>query len=518
MTADDNPAEPVLSWFQAQDKQDGIQRADGVTSAERYLQRLCERSFLRLWSYPGVYRDQGVGSGRGGKEVCDLLVVFQDHIIIFSDKDCAYPNTGDEQRDWSRWYRRAIWKGAESTWGAERWIRDHPDRLFLDRACSKRFPITLPDPKAAVFHRVVVAHGASERCRRYFKGGSGSLMVCPSIAGDTHETRGKRQAMPFVIGELAPERGYVHVLDDTTVDILLNDLDTITDFVAYLDRKEAFVRSGRLGMAGGEEELLAFYQKNLNSQGVHDFVIPSDATHAVVEDGHWEEFLRSPERRARQQANRISKLWDLLLDRFVEHLIGGTQYFGTGGVQEQEVGLRFMARESRTRRRMLSIALQELVEKTPRERRGARIVAPSHPGDPYYVFVLVPHFEDQSDAAYRELRGKAVYAYCMAVKVIMPDATDIVGIATESGLELTRRSEDMAYLDASKWTPELQREAEDLREKLQLFTEIRKFASVFSEYPTAEQPDRRPAKMTGSQRNQRCPCGSGKKFKKCHGT
>jgi hypothetical protein len=49
-------------------------RAEGVTDSERYLGRLCEHSFLSLWSYPGVFRDQGRRDRRGdGKEVCDLL-------------------------------------------------------------------------------------------------------------------------------------------------------------------------------------------------------------------------------------------------------------------------------------------------------------------------------------------------------------------------------------------------------------------------------------------------------------
>src|SRR4051812_34436003 len=97
-------------------------RSDGVTTAERYLKRLCDRSFLSLWSYPGLYRDQGGGGGKGdGKELCDLLVVFENYIIIFSDKDCAFPDSGDLERDWCRWYRRAVEHSAKQVWGAERW-------------------------------------------------------------------------------------------------------------------------------------------------------------------------------------------------------------------------------------------------------------------------------------------------------------------------------------------------------------------------------------------------------------
>ena len=67
-----------------------VERADGVTESECYLKRLCDRTFLSLWSYSGVYSDEGLAQIKQGKEVCDLLVVFEDNIIIFSDKDCQF--------------------------------------------------------------------------------------------------------------------------------------------------------------------------------------------------------------------------------------------------------------------------------------------------------------------------------------------------------------------------------------------------------------------------------------------
>src|SRR5437588_10483620 len=82
-----------------------IVRSQGITPAELYLQRLCERSFLSLWSYPGVFREQKQNGRGDGKELCDLLVVFGNHIIIFSDKSCAFPETGNLRLDWSRWFR-----------------------------------------------------------------------------------------------------------------------------------------------------------------------------------------------------------------------------------------------------------------------------------------------------------------------------------------------------------------------------------------------------------------------------
>ena len=76
-----------------------IHKAQGVTPSERYLNSLCEKSFLSLWSYPGVFRDQKVGGNGDGKELCDMVVVFDQHILIFSDKHCSFPASGNLQLD-----------------------------------------------------------------------------------------------------------------------------------------------------------------------------------------------------------------------------------------------------------------------------------------------------------------------------------------------------------------------------------------------------------------------------------
>ena len=85
--------------------------SEGTTLSERYLARLAKRSFLSLWSYANVYTDEGRRGGKGdGKELCDLLVVFGDDVLIFSDKHCDFPNTGQTALAWARWYRRAVQK------------------------------------------------------------------------------------------------------------------------------------------------------------------------------------------------------------------------------------------------------------------------------------------------------------------------------------------------------------------------------------------------------------------------
>ena len=103
-----------------------IVRGEGVTDSERYLARLAEQSFLNLWCYPNVFIDKKTGGKGDGKELCDLLVVCGDHVLIFSDKAVAWPNGDDPQIAWKRWYRRAIQKSVDQIRGAERWIAQSP--------------------------------------------------------------------------------------------------------------------------------------------------------------------------------------------------------------------------------------------------------------------------------------------------------------------------------------------------------------------------------------------------------
>lgn len=408
-------------------------------------------------------------------------------------------------------------------WGAERWIRAYPHRLFLDRACTAPFPIDLPDPMTATFHRIVVAHDASGRCREEM-GGSGSLMIARDIIGAQHGAPRADGGRPFTIGQIDPAKGFVHVLDDTSLEIVMRTLDTITDFVAYLSKKERFISDGRLGWAAGEDDLLAYYLRSMNRAGEHDFPVPPDIDVVCVDEGLWAKFERHPQRLAQVKADEISYAWDALIETFAGHAFARTHYFTTHPeLRDQERILRSLAREPRTRRRMLARLMHELIAQTPdRNTKAVRVVRPSHPGDPYYAFLLLSHPAWATDEEYREVRRNFLYAYCLATKLAYPDAEDIVGIATETGMDASR-SEDAIYYDARRWTEDKRDEAERLVADLGLLRETRQFAGVEYEYPDVPMP-RPPMSAAGSRvrakgrdRNAPCPCGSGRKLKRCCG-
>lgn len=349
-------------------------------------------------------------------------------------------------------------------------------------------------------------------------GGSGSLMIAPRVIGSMHTKSDEGGCQPFTIGQIDPKKGYVHVFDDTSLNIVMETLDTITDFVMYLTKKERFIQSGQLVWAAGEEDLLAYYLKDINNDGEHDFIVPNNFNALVIPEGLWEGFLRNPRRKAQIEEDKVSYMWDMLIERFNKHILARTQYFTTSStVRQSERSMRFLAREPRTRRRMLASSLLNLLETRPFSMKRARVLQPSRPGDPYYVFLLLPWFDRRSEEENREVRYKLLEAYCKVTKLMYPNAQDIMGIATETGSVLSEhRSEDAIYLNARYWTDEDQADAKQLQQDLSILTTITgPFKSVEQEYPQVPTQPVQP--MKGRERNTPCPCGSGKKYKKCCG-
>jgi hypothetical protein len=443
----------------------------GVTPSEQYLDRLCKRSFLSLWSYPNLYRDQGRKNDKGdGKELADHLIIFNEHIIIFSDKSCAFPDSGDVELDWSRWYRRSIEKSAEQASGTERWLLQHPDRIFLDRECTKPLPISI-EPGCRI-HKIVIALNASERCKKFFgNSGSGSLVLSANVEGGTK---------PFHVGNISKSNGFVHILDDVTLDIVLGELDTITDFTDYLSRKEALFRS-RLCMAAGEEELLAYYLTHTNRDKQHDFEIDKTFDAAYFDEGSWSSVRTNPLYIERKAADRQSYAWDEIIEKFSRNVLAGTLASGNDRpISDHERGLRVLASEGRHVRRNLAKALFDLLGTTPKDSNKMRMVLSKQIPERAYVLLIAG--QETSHPDYREKRADLLSAYCYVAKADSPGLMDIVGISTEPA-DYDSRSEDLFYLDARKWDDDAQKEALELKKNTGLMTKLTKTQYHDKEYP-----------------------------------
>ena len=440
-----------------------IIKAEGVTDSERYLAMLADKSFLNLWSYPSPFRDQKQAGKGDGKEICDLLVVCDRHIIIFSEKTIKWPS-GDLNAAWCRWSKRAVQSSAKQAKGAERWIVDFPHRVFLDRECTNPFPIDFPKTEEQIIHKVVVARGASQACQDHFSEGSGSLTIKPAIVRNDHWSDHSPNFQPFAIGDLDPSGSFVHVFDEVALDIVLKELDTVRDFTDYLEKRKYFIRSGQLAEAHGEENLLAYYAIRVNEDGDHDFALDDEEPPITIDRQRYERLLDDPRYIAKKQADKISYLWDMLIEAFTKHMLDGTSITLDDrqfSLKESELGVRYMALQQRFIRRSHGEAVQGALEKGMEHDRFFRMMfIPEHVKENETAFFIqtVKYLDWMERKGgyeqYRKKRTDFSRVYAKGLLVLYPHLKRVVGISREPPNQGRGISEDLMYAEQAEWTDE----------------------------------------------------------------
>lgn len=457
----------------------------GKTASEQYLAALGSRSFLTLWSHANLFTDEGRRNGKGdGKELCDLLVVFGNHILIFSDKHCQFSEKVDLEVAWPRWYRRAIEKSARQLIGARNWLRAHPDRVFLDANCQTLFPYFLPTSENVKFHLLAVTRGSYKACREFFGGKStGSLMINTGLTDD------KRFGLPFSVGQVIEGEQFIHVLDELTLEVVLRELDTITDLVEYLHHKEKFLtKPGRIVMATGEEQLLAMYLTNLDESENHNFIEVADDVRLVhLDEGSWESLIKNPQYIGKKEADRDSYAWDALIEKFARCGEPDKGHLGPR-LHTLEPALRVLAAESRLARRQLAtILLDAVLREVPRGSRFLRVGRSRLNSDNLYVFLILPMpNRPVAYETYRHFRREFLYACCHVAKWKFGDVKRVIGIATEPA-SYQGSSEDLLLADYAEreWSKEDELEAVRLQSKLQILQDdrVERYERHDSEYP-----------------------------------
>lgn len=462
-------------------------KSTGTTAGERFLAQLCRTSFLSLWSRSNPHTDDGKDFSKPtsvGKELCDQLVVFDRHVIILSDKDCRYTDNPNPEVNWTRYYKTAIWKSAGQLWQAEKWLRHHRDRLYEDATCEHPLQVILPPLGEMIVHRILVVHGVQKECRKAL-GGYGSFALDTRLVGDAHIKVADEPVRPFVFGQVNPSKGFVHLFDDITLPAVMRTLDTISDFVEYLEKKERFLSEpGRVVYAASELELLADYLRNLDEEERHNF--PKLKPNAVVEyeAGEFATLFKSREWARKIKADKISYLWDFLIEYITKHFVADTMFFSSDkSLTANERGLRFLAQEGRVERRMLAGKLSELIENTPPgKRRMVLSFSERRPGLCFAILTVPPSKSESEDEQYRKTRRDFLELYCLVVKLrFFEKVLDIVGIATESG---AMHTVDLMHYNCREGWQEGEKElAETVQKELGFLTNAVESYVQTDEYP-----------------------------------
>lgn len=423
---------------------------DGSTDSERYLVKLARKTFLSLWSYPNLYTDESLRNKGDGSELCDLLIIFGNDIILFSDKDNEFISHDDINIAWSRWYRRAIQKSVKQLKGAESWIKRFPERVFLDKECQIPLPVALPSITESRIHLVAVTRGAGKQTKSYWgSDSSGSLFIDTKLVGYRDHSK-----VPFRIGWPLSKKRFVHVLNEFSLDLLLSELDTVADFIQYLVKKEQlFFTEGLECILAGEEALLALYLSKFNyTLNEHYFPeIPKGGALLALVDGDWQRLIKSTLYASRSEANEISYTWDDLIEFHSHHIINGsvTSFESPNTLENHERVMRIMASENRITRRSLGEAFHVANNNKQREMRFTRTVVSASQEGTAYIFMSAFKPKELNLEDYLLKRRTDLLLYADECKLEYENISRVIGIVFEPGQKIFN-SIDFLLVDFGK--------------------------------------------------------------------
>ena len=504
-----------------------IKKSIGVTESEHRLVNLGEKVFMGLWSYPNPQFKKSSGF----HELCDLLVVCGDTVLVFSDKNIKYNENKNSFIAWQRWKSRAITESIQQLHHAENILRDHPEMIWLNS--NQRLPVDIPDKERIKIHLICVANGATEACKKFCGAGcTGSLKF--SNFGEEQDVDYKTfSSMPqddqeeylsknlFTIRDYDKTRTFVHVFDDCSFPFVLQELDTLTDFVRYLTEKEDFIRHAFVTYSG-EEDLVYKYIHNFDQdRGCHTFLSQKEKEsntlkHCVVKSD-WDSFRKSSRYLSRTRANKPSYFWDQLVEESAICALDGSMktIYKTGSGNE-DIVLRYMAIEDRLSRRGLSKAILNSIKKCGPDQISLTAFLSHATSDLLYVFLQVDIVRARSYTEYISRRRELLRLYMAFAKAKSVsenlNINKFIGIAIEPPKHRKVSSSDLAYTEFQGWANQEQEIFEEERRKQGVL--MAPFGQWFQNME-AEWPDGIRTIKIGV--NDKCPCGSGKKYKKCCG-
>lgn len=425
----------------------------GVNSSEERLAEQSRQTFLSLWAYQNPFYERG-------KELCDLLVVFGDDVIIMSDKVVGYNVNGPRDVAWGRWHTRAIVESVSQLRGALKTIKNRPDSIYLDAKASSPFPLRLPARPR--FHLVAIAHGSEEACE--MAKGVPSLLI---------DSRPEQSNEPFKVRTFF-DGLFVHVFNRTALDALFRCFDTTADLVHYLNAKQKTFSAGDGRWVDGEENLIAFYLRTRSPNGQRGFDGLNEAVsdEPVVSADEWSKLCASDAFLCRRE--RLAPSY--LIDQVIEQV--ASDYYDQAFVVGKDIELAqhaeafsTLASEPRMARMLIGDALSEVLVESPQTFWSIAVESPEHP-DVLYVWLIYPRIPDEvTDEELEIAISRELNKYVFVAMAKFPRMMKFFGISLPNSA-CARKSRFFSFAVRRVWTADMQLEAEGLALREGIFNNI----------------------------------------------
>lgn len=375
-----------------------------MTPSEKYVADLCNQSFLPFWSFPNPL-------GKKDKELCDVLVVCGNNIIIISVKDIKVSNHKDKSIQYSRWIKQAVDDSIKQIFGAEKFLKS-VDKIKLK---NRKTQIELPKKEDRIIHRIAIAFGSD-------------------------------YDFPLPMGY--DTRGFVHVFDEKSTALIISELDTITDFTVYLKAKVQLLDTKEMFLPE-ESDFLAFYiQTGL------EFDYPLDTIAGA--GGLWEAYEKSEEYEKYLKMARPSYIWDYMIKHLYNYHI--KQNTSNERRSDLERTLRVINKEPRMNRIELGMSLDNAIN----NKVNARILMIPNEN---HLYVFMPLTSKNWKGKENELELR-----CVVARYLNPQVDTVIGIAIGSN-----GKEDSVYDFCYHFTPDLTddfiKHAKEIQEEFNYFND-----------------------------------------------
>jgi len=397
-----------------------------------------------MWSYQNPFYEEG-------KELCDVLVVFGNDVIIISDKVIGYSDDKAPEIAWNRWYRKAVEASVGQLRGALKTIKTSPEAIHLDARVSSPFPLKFPDLGRARYHLIAVAHGSEKACTRKFG--------TPSLGLDSRLTD---SGTLLTVGVHFPE--FVHVVNRTALDTLFECFDTTADLVKYLIEKEALLTQEHVQLAG-EEDLIGVYMRGRRPDGgspLSALVEAPEGSVRTVHAGVWSSLQIDQEFTRRKARLAPSYLIDNVIEQLASEYLQGRMVSG----QEEELAyhaaaFQVLAAESRMARMLIGLAVDDVLRESPQTFWSTVVESSDQPGV-LYLWLIYPAVDDSvSDDELEAVVGRTLEDYIYVAMSKFPNSHTVFGVAMPN-TQSTRTSRAFRMAARNVWTVEMQMAAEFL--------------------------------------------------------
>lgn len=475
-----------------------LTRQSGTNESEKLINEVSDQCFMRLWNYPSPYRPQGKKSTLSdGKEICDHLVVFEDDILIISDKNGALTIENSEggisdtsiEIGWKRYYKNNIQGGLKQLDGAKRWILNYPNDIYLDTKCQHKIPSTVSISSKTKFHSILILGGMEEICHQITQ--TPHLMIEPILFNDDHIDFSFGKSPFPKIGIFHDQNGdFVHVFTRTTFQFLLSELDTVADFISYLNEREKYLPKADISFLS-EPMMVSAYMQSFN-EGKH--FIPATKKDWNELPYEAKNFFQSHEYQIKKIDNEENQLWDELLKHFIEIVENEEMEVPANSDQVNDFtkALKSMAILPRLQRRAFSkmVSEQYLKAKKEQEKGSSKlarlILSPDHSNDSaiVHIFRSSKNCSDNEYQKYRKYRRNELSLYAQAVFQDYPQITKFFGLSREMPLD-DGCSYEIIYVERGNIDFSNDTELREIREKL---TILKQNNVEFSEHTENEYP------------------------------